>query len=97
MESFLKVLSPYNLRKYPGRGTSSVLPTFPDPVSPFGDPVSTSGDPVSPSVDGSGKEYTPKRQCHSSGTTVEISKNFLKKLGPTADRLNISNNKLTNW
>ena len=43
------------------------------------------------------EEFTPKRPCTSqpSGTTVYISKDFLKKLGPAADRLNISNNVLT--
>ena len=43
------------------------------------------------------EEFTPKRPCTSqpSGTTVHISKDFLKKLGPAADRLNLSNNVLT--
>ena len=45
----------------------------------------------------SGEEFTPKRTCtpRATGTTVEITKDVLKKLGPAADRLNLSNNVLT--
>ena len=43
----------------------------------------------------SGEEFTPKRHCTPRTTTVEISKDVLKKLGPAADRLNLSNNVLT--
>ena len=45
----------------------------------------------------SGEEFTPKRICtpRPTGTTVEITKDVLKKLGPAADRLNLSNNVLT--
>ena len=45
----------------------------------------------------SAEEFTPKRPClhRPSGTTVEVSKDFLKKLGPSADRLNLTNNQLT--
>ena len=36
------------------------------------------------------EEYTPKRHCVTRGTTFEISKRFVKELGPAADRLNLS-------
>ena len=57
-----------------------------------------SSDDVSPSSHSatSTEEYIPKRPCTQSvGTTVEIPKDFLKKLGPAADRLELSNNVLT--
>ena len=43
------------------------------------------------------EEYTPKRVCSSgpSRTTVDFDKDYLKKLGPAADRLNLSNPQLT--
>ena len=42
-------------------------------------------------------KYTLKRSCtpKTVGTTVEISKDFTKKLGPAADRLELSNSVLT--
>ena len=63
-------------------------------------PLPNPYDDVSPSENSidSTKEYTPKRPCTSKtvGTTVEISKDFLKKLlGPAADRLEFPNNVLT--
>ena len=42
------------------------------------------------------EEFTPKRPCTSrSGTTVTIPKDIIKKIGPAADRLQLSNNVLT--
>ena len=43
------------------------------------------------------EEYIPKRICtpSSAGTTVTIDKDILKKIGPAADRLNLSNNVVT--
>ena len=41
------------------------------------------------------EEYTPKRPCASRGTTIAISKRFVEKLGPAADRLNLSSTQLT--
>ena len=41
------------------------------------------------------KEYTPKRPCVTRGTMLEISKRFVKELGPAADRLNLSSTQLT--
>ena len=41
------------------------------------------------------EEYTPKRPCGSRGTTIEISKRFVQKLGSAADRLNQSSTQLT--
>ena len=67
---------------------STPQPSTPDP----GD--STASTIASPD---SAEEFTPKRLCTSrpTGTTVQISKDFLTKLGPAADRLNLSNNVLT--
>ena len=58
------------------------------------DPAQLSDSSPNVSLD-SGEEFTPKRRCTPRTTTVEISKDVLKKLGPAADRLNLSNNVLT--
>ena len=73
-------------RRYSSSNGTPLFSSTPEPsdVSPSGSP----GD--------SAEEFTPKRPCtpRSVGTTVEISKDFLKKLAPAADRLEISNSTL---
>ena len=48
--------------------------------------------PISP--EDSGDDFTPKRPRTTKGTTVMIPKDILSKLGPTADRLNLSGTQL---
>ena len=48
--------------------------------------------PISP--EDSGDDFTPKRPRTTKGTTVTIPKDILSKLGPTADRLNLSGTQL---
>ena len=48
--------------------------------------------PISPEY--SGDDFTPKRPRTTKGTTVMIPKDILSKLGPTADRLNLSGTQL---
>ena len=66
-------------------------------------PQASSSLTLEPSSDGNSKnsisfteEYTAKRFCSRPsrfGTTVDISKDCLKKLGPVADRLNLSDDR----
>ena len=56
-------------------------------------PPSASPAPCSPEP-----ESVPKRQCTtpgSTGITLQLPRDILKKVGPTADRLGVSNNQLT--
>ena len=80
-------------RKEKYRKYSSAQPDLPSPSCNLAE---SSTDNPSPDVS-SAEEFTPKRPClpRPSGTTVEVSKDFLKKLGPSADRLNLTNNQLT--
>ena len=73
---------------YSKQGTSASYPNQPDPSPP-------STAPSSPTSD---TEYQPKRLCttpRSTGTTVHLPRDILQKIGPTADRLGVSNNQLT--
>ena len=65
-------------------------------ISSTRDPDQCSDSSPNVSVD-SGEEFTPKRTCtpRTGGTTLEIPYDILKRLGPAADRLNLSNNVLT--
>ena len=82
-------------RKY-----SSAQSNLPSPSCNLGESSPDDPSPDEPSpvlLNSSAEEFTPKRPClhRPSGTTVEVSKDFLKKLGPSADRLNLTNNQLT--
>ena len=82
-----KLVRKESYQKYSSTQSTPLFSTSPGP-----------SDDVSPSSHSatSTEEYTPKRPCTQSvGTTVEIPKDFLKKLGPAADRLELSNNVLT--
>ena len=58
-------------------------------------PTSMSSDDSQLDISLQEEEYTPKRPCGSRGTTIEISKRFVQKLGSAADRLNLSSTQLT--
>ena len=51
-------------------------------------------DLIPSSPEDSGDDFTPKRPRTTKGTTVMIPKDILSKLGPTADRLNLSGTQL---
>ena len=51
-------------------------------------------DLIPSSPEDSGDDFTPKQPRTTKGTTVMIPKDILSKLGPTADRLNLSGTQL---
>ena len=69
-------------------GPSSSTGTSSTPASPHCSPTSTDVD-----------EFVPKRACtttpRSTGTSVTIPRDILKKVGPAADRLGLSNQQVT--
>ena len=72
--------------------TSSSQPSTSSPP-----PTSTASSSPS-SAPSSDADFTPKRPCTTprpSGTTLHLPRDILKRVGPTADRLGLSNNQLT--
>ena len=69
-------------------GPSSSTGTSSTPASPHCSPTSTDVD-----------EFVPKRACtttpRSTGTSITIPRDILKKVGPAADRLGLSNQQVT--
>ena len=83
-DSVTKILVEKKLARkesYQKYSSTQSTPLFSTSPGPSDDVSSSSHSAIST------EEYTPKRPCTQSvGTTVEIPKDFLKKLGPAADR-----------
>ena len=69
----------------------------PQPSTSSSQPPPTLSPDAAPSPP-SDQDFTPKRSCitpRSTGTTLHLPRDILKKVGPTADRLGLTNNQLT--
>ena len=69
----------------------------PQPSTSSSQPSSTPSPDAAPSPP-SDPEFAPKRSCttpRSTGTTLHLPRDILKRVGPTADRLGLTNNQLT--
>ena len=68
------------------------------PATTSPSPASSTASSSPSSATSSDTDFTPKRPCttpRSSGITLHLPKDILKRVGPTADRLGLSNNQLT--